>query len=325
MATKITKWTRERGGRKDFVDPTRRSHQRLKIHLTGQDTVKMRELAKWKEKDNSENKQEREEKREDREDRVIRKRIEKLRAQLHDVTLHEEKQQRRESRQQEREEVPRRGVEELRREADKGKAALVRVRTYIPTVPAPTTPKQRARTIHAKVLEQRAVQVKEKRERVRQRQEDDDYWAKVVIKNQERFKDDQWYEHLQKIEKKDKLRKELDRLCEEREARRAEERAELQRLRQEVEVSDQVYLHYHQHLDRQAAQEKIRKREELLNQIEKVRTTRQQEAMKEDEQKEGDLRYSAVRRAYARRIKQRILDKMQGKRTTVVPGEPEET
>lgn len=89
MATKITKWTRERGGRKDFVDATRRSHQKLKIHLKGQDAHQMRELARYEKKHADASYQEMEMKLEAREDVVIRRRIEQLRAQLHDVTLQE--------------------------------------------------------------------------------------------------------------------------------------------------------------------------------------------------------------------------------------------
>lgn len=91
MTTKITKWTRERGGRKDFVDATRQSHQKLKVHLNGQEVDQMRELARYEKKKADENYQEMGERLEAREDAVIRRRIEQLRAQLHDVTVEEVK------------------------------------------------------------------------------------------------------------------------------------------------------------------------------------------------------------------------------------------
>ncbi|XP_071524433.1 uncharacterized protein [Panulirus ornatus] len=214
-----------------------------------------------------------------------------------------------------RRETPSRSVEELRLEADGRQKVLARVRTYIRATPAPTTPDQRAQTIHAKVVEERAVQVREKAERVRQKEEEEAKWARVVLKNRQQFEEDQRRERHLKTEKKERLRKELDVLCQEREERRAEERARLQRLRQDAESSDQAYLLYHQHLATVAAQEKLRKRDELLNEIEKVKATKLQEALKEEEEREADLRYSAVKRAYARRVKQRILDKMKGKKT----------
>lgn len=67
----------------------------------------------------------------------------------------------------------------------------------------------------------------------------------------------------------------------------------------------------------QAAREKQRKRRELLKEIEKVGEVKLQEALKDEELKEADLHYSTVKRAYARRIKQRIIDKMHGKKTVV--------
>lgn len=92
MATKITKWTREKGSAKDFVDATRRSHQPLAHHLTLHHTAKLRELARRETTEGKREKQQQqqqqvEEERESREDAVVRRRIEWLRAQLHEVTL----------------------------------------------------------------------------------------------------------------------------------------------------------------------------------------------------------------------------------------------
>ncbi|XP_045584006.1 uncharacterized protein [Procambarus clarkii] len=321
MATKITKWTRERGGQKDFADLTRRSHQRLKICLTSHDAAKMRELAQCATRGDTQKRQESSRKLESREDAVIRRKIERLRAQLHDVTLSEETQQ--QSPAKAEKDLAKRSVEELQREAQKRQRIVTRARTLVPTTPAPTTPKQRAHTIHEQVLKERARQVKEKEERVREHLEEEARWARVVVRNQQQFKEDRWKQHLHKTHKKEAFKKDLDRLCEERAASRETERAHLQRLRQELEGSEQVYLQYQHHLHTQAAQEKVRKREELLNEIEQVRARQLQEAQKEDETRESHLRYSAAKRAYARRIKQRILDKMKGKRTPVA-GAPEE-
>ncbi|XP_053637440.2 uncharacterized protein [Cherax quadricarinatus] len=215
-------------------------------------------------------------------------------------------------------------VKELQQEADSRRQLLARVRTFIPVTPSPITPKQRAHTIHTEMLEERARQVQEKTERVRQRQEEDARWARVVRRNRDEFEEDLWKEHLHKINKRETLKKDLDNLCAEREASREEERRHLQRLREEVENSGKVYLQYHHHIRTQvtprtqAAQEKLRKRKEFLAEIEAVRASRLQEALKEDEQRESELRYSAAKRAYARKVKQRILDKMKGKRSSAV-------
>ncbi|XP_053637437.2 uncharacterized protein [Cherax quadricarinatus] len=322
MATKVTKWTRERGGRKDFADPTRRSHQRLQINITGLDAAMMRDMAKYKGGDNVGKRQEKEVKMESREDAVIRKRIEELRAQLHDVTLKEEAKQG--NKVEAVKEAAGKTVKELQQEADSRRQLLARVRTFIPVTPSPITPKQRAHTIHTEMLEERARQVQEKTERVRQRQEEDARWARVVRRNRDEFEEDLWKEHLHKINKRETLKKDLDNLCAEREASREEERRHLQRLREEVENSGKVYLQYHHHIRTQvtprtqAAQEKLRKRKEFLAEIEAVRASRLQEALKEDEQRESELRYSAAKRAYARKVKQRILDKMKGKRSSAV-------
>ena len=83
MATAITKWTREKGGRKDFVDSTRRSHQPLRVILSSSDAARMREMAGLGREEAGKGMEE-------REDVMVRRRIEKLRALLHDVNLEEE-------------------------------------------------------------------------------------------------------------------------------------------------------------------------------------------------------------------------------------------
>lgn len=64
----------------------------------------------------------------------------------------------------------------------------------------------------------------------------------------------------------------------------------------------------------QAEEEKQRKRDTALREIEEIRRYKLSEAAREDQLRDEDLRYSAFRRAYARRVKQRVLDKMQGKK-----------
>lgn len=57
-----------------------------------------------------------------------------------------------------------------------------------------------------------------------------------------------------------------------------------------------------------------------MKEIEKVKAERMREAEVEDRLREEQLRYSAVKRAFARRVKQKTLDKMQGKRGYVTEG-----
>ncbi|XP_050700710.1 uncharacterized protein LOC126987621 [Eriocheir sinensis] len=307
-ATAITKWTREKGGRKDFVDHTRRSHQPLRVILSSGEAARMRELAGLGRDEEAGTGQEA--RLEDREDAVTRKRIEKLRALLHDTTLEEDEvaaappQPRPASR----------GVEELRREAESRSRALGRVRTYLPPPATPTTPQERGDRIHAQVLKTLPVQVKEREERRRLKKEDDDKWALNVRQNQRRFEEDQEKERREKDERKERHKKDLDVLCKEQAGRRQEERNQILRRRQELETSHQVYHRYQQHQDAQAALAKERKREELLREIEKVKAERRMEAEVEERLREEQLRYSAVKRAFARRVKQKTLDKMQGKR-----------
>ncbi|KAK8387495.1 hypothetical protein O3P69_018202 [Scylla paramamosain] len=303
MATTITKWTREKGGRKDFVDPTRRSHQRLRVVLSSSDAARMREMAERC-------REEAGRRLEDREDVMVRRRIERLRALLHDVTL--EKEEKKHSPLHSR--VDSKSVEDLREEAVSRSRALGKVRKYLPPPAAPITPQERGERIHAQVLKALPVQVKERQERRRQRREEDAMWAQRVRQNQRLFEEDLERERREKEQKKEKVKKDLDQLCKERAGLRQEESDLILRRRQELERSHQVYHRYQQHQDAQAAKEKERKREELLKEIEKVKAERLKEAVREEQLREEQLRYSAVKRAFARHVKQKTLDKMQGKR-----------
>ncbi|XP_047494029.1 uncharacterized protein LOC125042440 [Penaeus chinensis] len=139
-------------------------------------------------------------------------------------------------------------------------------------------------------------------------------WGVIVAKNHELYQDDLWREKFEKIENRDRLKDDLAKLCVERQARDAAEQAERVRLRQNIEGSDQVFHQYRMHMHRQAEEEKQRKRDVALREIEEIRRDKLLEAAREDQLRDEDLRYSAFRRAYARRVKQRVLDKMQGKR-----------
>ncbi|XP_045103956.1 vicilin-like seed storage protein At2g18540 [Portunus trituberculatus] len=305
MATTITKWTREKGTRKDFVDHTRRSHQRLRVVLSSSDAARMREMAGRRQGEEAGRRLE------DREDVMVRRRIERLRALLHDVTLEkEEKKQHSPGHCR----VDSRSVEDLREEAVSRTRALGKVRKYLPPPAAPITPLERGEKIHAQVLKALPVQVKERQERRKQLQEEDAMWAQRVRQNQRLFEEDLERERREKEQKKNKVKKDLDQLCKERAGLRQEESNLILRGRQELEKSHQVYHRYQQHQDAQAAKEKERKREELLKEIEKVKAERLKEAVREEQLREEQLRYSAVKRAFARHVKQKTLDKMQGKR-----------
>ncbi|XP_037794150.1 stress response protein NST1-like [Penaeus monodon] len=318
MATRISKWTRERGGRKDFVDPTRKSHQPLKIHLSEIETRKLRDLATKRKEEETRNK---EITLEGKEESVMRRRIEKLRAELHGFALDEDQPRPASDRGGKGVEkdagegqIKRKTVEELRREAAQRNRILNRVRRYIPPKVVPTTPKERGRKIHAKMLQERAVQMKEKKSRIKEKKENDDMWGEIVARNHELFQDDLWREQFEKIENRDRLKDDLAKLCAERQARDAAEQAERVRMRQNIEGSDQVFHQYRMHVHRQAEEEKQRKRDTALREIEEIRRYKLSEAAREDQLRDEDLRYSAFRRAYARRVKQRVLDKMQGKK-----------
>ncbi|XP_066946976.1 golgin subfamily A member 6-like protein 22 [Macrobrachium rosenbergii] len=316
MATKITKWTREKGGRKDFVDATRRSHQPLTYHLSEHETNKMKELARYDKTRESEGK---EDKIEAKEDAVIRKRIEKLRAQLHSFSVGEvflfsnkvsvEKTP-------SEGDAPPKSLKELKEEAKKRKDLLRTARSYIPPTAQPITPKQRGQRIHTKVLAGRAVQVREKQERIREREEYDAKWAERVIENHERYEDDKWREKLERIEKKEKLKKDLDEQCVELARRRKTARANLVDVRKDIELSDQLHERHQQHWKTESNKAKLQYREKALKEIQDINDRKLQEAIREEELKAEDLRYSAFKRAYARRVKQRILDKMHGRRPT---------
>ncbi|XP_069994890.1 apical junction molecule [Penaeus vannamei] len=319
MATRISKWTRERGGRKDFVDPTRKSHQPLKIHLSEIETRKLRGLATAEGREEEPRGKERTF--EGKEDSVMRRRIEKLRAELHGFALEEGHPRpasqtgiKGDEEEAGKAQIKRRTVEELQKEAAERRRTLRRVRSYIPPKVIPTTPKERGRKIHAKMLQERAVQVKEKKGRIKEKKEDDDMWGEIVAKNHELYQDDLWREKFAKIENRDRLKDDLAKLCAERQARDAAEQAERVRMRQNIEGSDQVFHLYRMHMHRQAEEEKRRKRDAALREIEGIRRCKLSEAAQEDRLRDEDLRYSAFRRAYARRVKQRVLDKMQGKR-----------
>ena len=45
MSTQISKWTRQKGFRKDFVDPTRPTHQPLRVFLSQADLGRLKDLA----------------------------------------------------------------------------------------------------------------------------------------------------------------------------------------------------------------------------------------------------------------------------------------
>ncbi|XP_068250144.1 tropomyosin alpha-1 chain-like [Palaemon carinicauda] len=315
MATKITKWTREKGGRKDFVDATRRSHQPLAYHLSEHEKNKMKELArneKSKEKDG-----------EDRkilakEDAVIRKRIEKLRAQLHNFSVGELQNNKVSAEKSPSEgDAPKKSFSELKEEAERRKDLLRTARAYIPPTTQPITPKQRGQRIHTKVLAGRAVQVQEKKERIRDKEEYDAKWAERVIQNQEQYEEDKWREKLEKIEKKEKLKKDLDKQCVERAGQRVAVRNKLVDIRKDIELSDQLHERHQQHWKMESNKVKLQNREKALKEIQDINDRKLQEAIREEEMKEEDLRYSAFKRAYARRVKQRILDKMHGKRPTI--------
>ncbi|XP_042890928.1 stress response protein nst1-like [Penaeus japonicus] len=325
MATRITKWTRERGGRKDFADPTRKSHKPLKIHLSEFETKKLRELATAEEREEERRNEERTYV--GKEESVMRKRIEKLRAELHGFGLDEKQSgpaSEKGGRGGEGESESKGGqpkkktAEELQREAAERKKVLNRVRRYIPPKVVPTTPKERSRTIHAKMLQERAVQMKEKKNRIRERKENEDKWGEIVKVNHENYQDDLWREKFSKIENRDRLKDDLDKLCAERRARDAAEEEERVRMRQNIEGSDLVHHQYRIHMHNKAEEEKQRKRDAALREIDAIRRYKLSEAAQEDQLRDEDLRYSAFRRAYARRVKQRVLDKMQGKRPAPV-------
>ena len=62
------------------------------------------------------------------------------------------------------------------------------------------------------VLKTLPVQVKERQERRRQRQEEDAVWAQRVRQNQRIFEEDLERERREKEQKKDKIKKDLDQL-----------------------------------------------------------------------------------------------------------------
>ncbi|XP_064095969.1 golgin subfamily A member 6-like protein 1 [Macrobrachium nipponense] len=313
MATKITKWTREKGGRKDFVDATRRSHQALTYHLTENETNKMKELARCDKTRESEGK---EGKIEAKEDAVIRRRIEKLRAQLHSFSVGETNKVSVEKSPSEGGDAPTRSLKELKEEAKKRKDLLRTARSYIPPTAQPITPKQRGQRIHTKVLAGRAVQVREKQERIREREEYDSKWAERVIENHEKYEDDKWREKLERIEKKEKLKKDLDEQCVELARRRKTAWANLVDVRKDIELSDQLHEKHQQHWKTESNKAKLQYREKARQEIQDINDRKLQEALRDEELKAEDLRYSAFKRAYARRVKQRILDKMHGRRPT---------
>ena len=87
MATKVTKWTREKKSNKDFVDPVRKAHQKLPLRLKSDDGKNLKNLAReeiiirplWKEKV---------EFCESHDEAVLRKRLERLKYQLKALDLH---------------------------------------------------------------------------------------------------------------------------------------------------------------------------------------------------------------------------------------------
>ncbi|KAK4297553.1 hypothetical protein Pmani_030044 [Petrolisthes manimaculis] len=329
MATKITKWTRDKPSvNNEFVDPTRRSHQPLAHHLTAQHTHTLYQLATQQQHKEDDDKQ-RKNINESREDAVVRRRIAWLRAQLHEVTLGDKSPTRgspkapkatgrKQEEEEEDEKVTEEEVERLRKEADKRKEVLSRVRTYIPVPPSPVTPKERGRKIHAKVVEVRREQVKEKEEQRQQKRREEEGWSRRTLLNQQKAEEQIWREQEEQRLKRDKLRRDLDILCEEREKARVEERKKVERQRQDLNYSHHVYNIYSTQQDQQAAIEKKKRREELEQEIAKVKEARAWDEEQEATRREEELRYSEVKRAFARRVKQSTLDKMKGKRITYI-------
>lgn len=62
------------------------------------------------------------------------------------------------------------------------------------------------------MLQERAVQVKEKKGRIKEKKEDDDMWGEIVAKNHELYQDDLWREKFAKIENRDRLKDDLAKL-----------------------------------------------------------------------------------------------------------------
>ena len=107
MATKLTKWTPGKKCDKDYADPVRRGHQKLPFKLQPLEGRQMKNLASTEDKDKTSRLEEKEvisssekdsklydqpwrrriEFRESHDEAVLRKRLERLRAQLHSVNI----------------------------------------------------------------------------------------------------------------------------------------------------------------------------------------------------------------------------------------------
>ncbi|KAK4312551.1 hypothetical protein Pmani_016018 [Petrolisthes manimaculis] len=196
--------------------------------------------------------------------------------------------------QEEEEKVTEEEVERLRKEADKRKEVLSRVRTYIPVPPSPVTPKERGHKIHAKVVEVRREQVKEKEEQRQQKRREEEGWSRRTLLNQQKAEEQIWREQEEQRLKRDKLRRDLDILCDENEKAKVEERKKMERQRQDLNYSHHVYNIYSTHQDQQAAIEKKKRREELEREIAKVKEAWAWDEEQEATRREEELRYGNI-------------------------------
>ncbi|XP_076049355.1 uncharacterized protein LOC143030035 [Oratosquilla oratoria] len=324
-ATRITKWTREKGGRRDFVDPTRRSHARSALRLDPVRSSRLLQLAQGGPSKGAPSEGDpgsvvgREK---DPEVAQLRRRISQLRAHLSELGINDipppvapprssspaspapDKPQ----------EPSKESLEALKEAARRRALHLQRVRRNMPRKKEILTPDQRASIIKKEVLQELPKQRATKLEAQKVRQEEEAAWARQIEREQRQYVQDLLREKELVRAKQQRLKKELQALCEEKNQREEKKKEKEKEEKEAKEYKDYLYWKYQEENEAQKAKDKERLRREAEKEIEKAKQWRQEEEARSRMDDERILAYSLAKRAYARQMKHKHMQRIRGHR-----------